>query len=76
MNDLDSLNNLQLLKLQRTFEYGTDEWWEIQGILLYRRWIGKHGQSVADQMRAQWLSLNYQRQQFDRWYGQQLELDL
>lgn len=76
MESLESLGSAELIRHQRKFEYGTEEWWEIQGILLYRVWYKRHGATVAGQMRAQWLRMNLERQQFDSWYGQQLELDL
>lgn len=49
---------------------------EIQGILLYRRWCNKHGDAVGKQMYDQWQALNLQRVTFDKWYGDQLELEL
>lgn len=76
MDDLHSQKSSVLLRYQRNFDYGTDEWWEIQGILLYRRWCNKHGDAVGKQMYDQWQALNLQRVTFDKWYGDQLELEL
>lgn len=76
MSDFHSYPSRDLLRLQRLFEYGTDEWWDIQGILLYRRWERLYGAKGAADMYIQWSSLNAERQKFDRWYGEQLELDL
>ena len=76
MEDFSSLTNRQLMSLRKTFEYGTDEWWDIQGELLKRRWQRLYGGEAAAEMYTQWHQLNVQRQQFDLWYGQQLELEL
>jgi len=76
MHDIHTLSDAQLKRYQKLFEPGTQEYVEIQGILLMRRWSRLYGQPTAINMYRIWLKMGTPDKGIDLIQGKQLELPL
>lgn len=76
MNDLVSLSTKELRKHLSLFASGTEEWWEIRAILLFRQWHLLYGPETASEMYQEWLKLPLGQSQALTETAQQLTLDI